>query len=76
MIAAVEALSKREGETFGDAMRRVRANSLARVVKIADIADNTDPEWLQLLPDETRRRLQAKHREALRVLTEDVVNPR
>lgn len=43
ILAAVDALTKREGENRMDAARRAKVNPIARAVKLADNADNTDP---------------------------------
>jgi (p)ppGpp synthase/HD superfamily hydrolase len=42
VIDAVEALTKRPGESRLDAARRAAANSIALRVKLADVADNMD----------------------------------
>lgn len=42
VIAAVEALTKRDGETRLAAAARARANPIARIVKLAEVADNMD----------------------------------
>ncbi len=42
VLSAVEALTKREGETRLDAARRAAADPIARVVKLADNAENMD----------------------------------
>jgi (p)ppGpp synthase/HD superfamily hydrolase len=49
--------------------RRIRADSRARRVKLADIAHNTDPARRAALPAETRERLAAKYAKALAALT-------
>lgn len=41
-LAPVEALTKRDGETRLDAALRARANAVAREVKLADNAENSD----------------------------------
>lgn len=51
--------------------RRVRAVPLARLVKIADIADNTDPRRAAKLDPSTAARLRDKYRRALRILLWD-----
>jgi (p)ppGpp synthase/HD superfamily hydrolase len=43
VLAAVEALTKREGESRPDALARAAANPIARRVKLADLTDNLDP---------------------------------
>ena len=40
--AAVDAISKREGEDWDDYIRRVKAQPLARQVKISDLIDNSN----------------------------------
>lgn len=40
---AVDAISRREGETYFDYIRRCAEDEIAAVVKMADIADNSDP---------------------------------
>ena len=42
VLTAVEALTKRDGETRMDAAQRAAANHVARVVKLADNAENMD----------------------------------
>lgn len=42
VIAAVDALTKRSGESRLDAASRAAANPIARVVKLADVTDNMD----------------------------------
>lgn len=40
---AVHALTRRDGESYSDFIKRCKANEIARVVKIADIQDNLRP---------------------------------
>lgn len=40
ITAAIDALTKRDGETYLDAILRVRENKIARIVKIADLTHN------------------------------------
>ena len=42
VIAAIEALTKRKGESRLEAAARAAANPIARVVKLADVTDNMD----------------------------------
>ena len=69
IVDAVDALTKRKGETLEQSIARVRANELARLVKHADIADNTDPERTALLDEETRERLAKKYTKSLTLLS-------
>ena len=67
VIAAVVALTKPKGQkvAFGHPYYdRVKANALARIVKLADIADNMDPSRIPYPSekDDARRRHYAKIR--------------
>lgn len=73
VVEAVEHLTRRPGESHGAAVQRAAAHPMASIVKRADIADNTDPARLALLPAELRARLTAKYAHALAVL-EDAVD--
>ncbi len=61
VAAAVKALTRRPGEAAPDYYARVAANPLARVVKLADLADNGHPARLAALDVATRSRLLAKY---------------
>ena len=65
---AVDRLTRRDGEPHADAVRRAAADPLAAVVKRADLADNTDPARLALLPEELRTRLLARYEHAVTLL--------
>lgn len=62
---AVDALTRRRDEDSDAYYARVRSNRTALRVKLADIADNTDPERMAQLNAATRHRLTLKYREAL-----------
>ncbi|MFW1953368.1 guanosine-3',5'-bis(diphosphate) 3'-pyrophosphohydrolase [Acinetobacter beijerinckii] len=47
IIEAIESLTKHDGETRIEAAKRTVQNSLARVVKLADINDNMDLSRIQ-----------------------------
>lgn len=68
VVYAVEALTRREGERSEDYYKRVRVNPLARMVKLADIADNTDPRRLSFLGPHEVTRLIKKYAKALDAL--------
>ena len=70
VAAAVDAVSRREGEDWQAYLRRVKANPLARRVKISDLIDNSN---LSRLPAVTLRDVerQAKYNRALRFLLEE-----
>ncbi len=65
---AVAALTRRAGEDPVDYYRRVAANPRALRVKAADIDDNTDPDRLAQLDEQTRSRLVAKYAKARALL--------
>ena len=67
--AAVDAVSRREGEDWDAYLRRVKANPVARQVKISDLIDNSN---LSRIPRVTLRDVQrqAKYNRALRELME------
>lgn len=60
-IAAVQAVTKRSGETAEDYAVRIASTPLAVEVKRADLADNSDVHRLALLDDATRIRLTKKY---------------
>jgi (p)ppGpp synthase/HD superfamily hydrolase len=68
VVAAVIALTKRPGEPLAESMARAAADPIARVIKQADIADNSDPARLAMLDDATVGRLRRKYAESLRLL--------
>jgi len=68
VVRAVQALTKASGEALEDAMRRVANDPLALEVKRADIADNSDPKRLALLPDDLVDRLSEKYRQSTALL--------
>ena len=65
---AVDHLTRRDGESHADAVRRAAADPLAALVKRADVADNADPARLALLPQEVRTRLIARYERAVTLL--------
>lgn len=68
VINAVLALTKRPGEDLATSMARAAADDLAFVVKLADIADNSDPQRLQRLSHAESCRLTRKYIESRRLL--------
>ena len=65
--AAVDAMSRRDGEAWDDYLQRVRQNSTARAVKISDLIDNSNLTRLEnvTLRDVLR---QEKYNKALQYL--------
>lgn len=68
VIEAVALLTKTPGEPNIDYYARLRDNELARVVKLADIADNTDPIRMAALAPDTKHRLTTKYAKAVAAL--------
>lgn len=71
-VAAIQALTRREDESYAEFIARVKTDPLAARVKLADIADNMDPRRLEQLDQPTRERLIEKYAPALQVLTADL----
>lgn len=70
VIDAVEKLSKVPNEPNIDYYERLKGNDQARIVKLADLSDNSDPNRIALIEDrETRERLQEKYKKAFDVLS-------
>ena len=68
IVDAIDALTRRPGESYEAYLGRVSVNDLARLVKLADVADNTDPRRLALLPEPTRSTLMIKYEHSLKLL--------
>ena len=68
IVDAIEALTRRPGESRVSYLGRVRANDLARLVKRADIMDNLDPDRLAKLEEPTRSCLHIKYEHSLELL--------
>ena len=65
---AVDALSRRDGESYTDYIYRVRENALARKVKLADLRDNTSPARIAALPA-LEQKISQRYKQALEILT-------
>lgn len=68
IAAAIDAITHRPGEPRPDYYARVRANPLARAVKLSDIADNSSPARLARLDAVTQARLTEKYDKAREAL--------
>jgi (p)ppGpp synthase/HD superfamily hydrolase len=67
VVAAVEALTKRPGEEYESAIRRAAADPIARAVKLADLADNSNLSRIANPTDEDRARVE-KYRRAIALI--------
>lgn len=70
IIVALDALTHREGESYEDYILRVKTNSLATRVKLADLRDNMNKDRIPYPSDRDRKRWE-KYERAYKVLTED-----
>jgi|SRR5882724_2641601 len=70
VVDAVDAITHRKAEPRVEYYERVKSNPFALTVKLADIADNTDPRRLVSLDAQTLYRLLKKYALALDALSE------
>jgi (p)ppGpp synthase/HD superfamily hydrolase len=64
----VALLTKAEGQRYADYLAAIKADPGALLVKLADIADNSDPERLAMLPPDVADRLRTKYSKAMEIL--------
>lgn len=64
---AMDAISRRDGESYFDYIHRVAKNELAKKVKLADLRDNISPARIAALP-ELERKISKRYEEALEIL--------
>jgi (p)ppGpp synthase/HD superfamily hydrolase len=62
VVTAVDALTRREDETYDEFVARAAANPLSRTVKLADLEDNMNIRRLDHLADKDLARLQRYHK--------------
>lgn len=62
VLAGVDALTKREGESINTYMKRVKANRDAIIVKMADLRHNTDVRRLKGLTEKDFKRMETYQR--------------
>ena len=70
-IDAVELLTRRAEVASADYYQRIRDHPIAREVKLADLADNTDPARLATLSEPDQARLTRKYADAYQALGAD-----
>lgn len=72
VIEAVDAITRRKGETYKNYIRRAGENELAREVKIADLCANLDslPDLARRVPYLTWRSLHERYGEAFAYLND------
>lgn len=69
VVAAVESVTRRQGEPYEEMVTRAAADPLGRLVKLADNQHNSDESRLALLPADQAARLRTKYRRAREILT-------
>jgi (p)ppGpp synthase/HD superfamily hydrolase len=62
VVAAVDCLTHREGESYHEFVERVRTNPIARQVKVADLEDNMNIRRINQLGANDLERLEKYHR--------------
>ncbi len=62
ILQAVDDISRREGESYEDFVRRAAQRPLARAVKLADLRDNMNIERLPSFGEEDAERLARYHK--------------
>ena len=67
--AAVDAISRRDGESWSDYLDRVQANPMAKAVKISDLIDNSNLGRIPVITMKDVKR-QEKYNKALKRLME------
>ena len=70
VIAAIDALTKRDGERYEDFVLRAAANPISRAVKRADLLDNLDLSRITNPTEKDHLRI-AKYQNALTMLDAD-----
>ena len=68
VVTAVQILSKKKGQEYQTYLENVKSNSLARVVKLADLKHNSDLSRLSSVTDKDLERLE-KHKNAIDYLS-------
>lgn len=68
--SALASLTHKKGEPYEHYIRRVQEDDLATRVKLNDLAHNTSPERMNLLPEDVQMRLIFKYTGAKEILTE------
>lgn len=69
VVEAVQCLTKNPGEQRETYWERIKSNPIALQVKLADIADNNDPDRLAKLNPDKAAQLATKYAQALSALT-------
>ena len=68
LVDAIDAISKRKGESYEEFITRCSKNPLAAKVKRHDIKDNESPQRLKVLTKHDQDRLRKKYKSAIAIL--------
>ena len=68
VVAAVQTLTKKKGQSYQDYLEKVKSNNLARVVKLADLKHNSDLSRLKSVTNTDYDRVE-KYKNAIRYLS-------
>lgn len=68
VVAAVQTLTKKKGQSYQDYLEKVKSNNLARVVKLADLKHNSDLSRLKTVSNTDYERVK-KYKNAIRYLS-------
>jgi (p)ppGpp synthase/HD superfamily hydrolase len=72
VLEALDCLTRRENETYGEFIERVKTNPLAHKVKIADLEDNMDIRRISAPQEKDMERLK-RYRRAWSALTKEPI---
>ena len=65
IVMAVDAVSKKKGQDYGEYLRNIKSNELARAVKIGDLKHNSDLSRLNRVPTEKDYKRVYRYQKAL-----------
>lgn len=68
VVAAVQTLTKKKGQSYQEYLEKVKLNNLARVVKLADLKHNSDLSRLKSVTDTDYKRIK-KYKNAIQYLS-------
>ena len=73
-VEAVVAMTRKKDEQYLDFIKRVKANDLAKIVKLADLKHNSDKSRLLTLPQEEQDKMikliDDRYKKAIKILKE------
>lgn len=64
VLQLILTLTKQENQSYSEYLSNVKLSPRALLVKLADLADNSDPERLAVLPEVVAQRLRVKYTKA------------